>query len=223
MIILLIACLLKKYNGLLKNKAKIAGLLAPKNSALLIAFLSLGSPLISQHQTLNYKVIHNGNAVGQIQLQHTMEGSDVFIKVTSNIKMRFIMTFQVNAEEDSHYHDGKLVFSQVHRFVNGKSKINKSTKANGNSYQLSDDGKISSLNQNLINYSVSMMYLKEPMGLSLIYSDNYQKFISIKKVTDHTYRLFLPDGNYNDYSYQNGICNRVEVHTSLYTVQIQLA
>jgi len=32
----------------------------------------------------------------------------------------------------------------------------------------------------------------------------------------------LPDGNYNYYSFQNGICNKVEVHHTFYTIQITL-
>ncbi|MEO8583233.1 MAG: DUF6134 family protein [Flavitalea sp.] len=226
MIVLFTIWLIKKFNGyhatknnfLIKNR-----LIHTQSSILLILFLSTGTPLVSQHQTLHYKVIHNGNSVGKIQLQHTKDGNDVFIKVTSDIKMRFLINFQVNAEEDAHYHEGKLVYSQVHRFVNGKSRTNKSTKALDGSYQLNDDGKITSFNYKQINCTVSMMYVMEPYAMAEIYSDYYQQFIRIKKVTDHKYRLFLPDGNYNDYTYVNGVCNIVDVHHSMYTVQIQLS
>jgi hypothetical protein len=137
--------------------------------------------------------------------------------------MRFIFGIKVNVEEESHYHSGKLIYSRVYRTVNGKQKANKYTKASGDTYQLIDDNKTGSLNQKQIDYNLGMMYLKEPVGISQIYSDNFQQYVQIKQTDSHTYRIDLPDGNYNFYTYTNGICNKVEVHHSFYKIQIQLA
>ncbi len=194
-----------------------------KCTVIVLVLLLTGFKVTAQDQTLNYKVIHNGSTVGHMQLQQRKNGDDTFLKIASEVKMRFIFGIQVNVEEESHYRDGKLICSHVHRVVNGKEKANKYTKASGDTYQLIDDNKTGSFNQKQIGYNLSMMYLKEPVGISQIYSDNFQQYVQIKQVGGHIYRIDLPDGNYNFYTYDNGICNKVEIHHSFYKIQIQLA
>lgn len=68
-----------------------------------------------------------------------------------------------------------------------------------------------------------LLYCREPDDQAQVYSDNFQQFLQVKQVSPHVYRIDLPDGNYNFYSYTNGICSKVDIHHSLYTIQIQLA
>jgi hypothetical protein len=158
-----------------------------------------------------------------MKLQKIMNGDDTFLKVASDVKMRFIFSIQVNIREDAHYRNGMLMSSHVSRMVNGKQKANKITKACNGCYQLTDDGEVKSINQKQINNNLTLMYLQEPVGLSQVYSDNFQQFVQVKQVDSHTYRINLPDGNYNFYTYTNGVCSKVDIHHSLYTIQIQLA
>jgi hypothetical protein len=44
----------------------------------------------------------------------------------------------------------------------------------------------------------------------------------IEKIAANKYRLILPDEKYNDYTYKNGICIKVEVVRSIGTVQFVL-
>jgi hypothetical protein len=217
--------LFKKYGRPFLNKHNITftRVMVPvKKLSVTILFLAISSFAFAQEQTLNYNVLHSGNTVGHMKLQQVKEGDDTFLKIASDVKMRFVFSIQVNIQEDSHYRNGKLLCSHVSRKVNGKQKADKLTKANGDSYLLTDDGKISSINQKQISNNLTMMYLQEPVGLSQIYSDNFQQFVQVKQVESHTYRINLPDGNYNFYTYTNGICSKVDIHHSLYTIQIQL-
>ncbi|WP_143167078.1 DUF6134 family protein [Mucilaginibacter sp. OK098] len=217
--------LFKKYGRPFLNKHNItfSRVMVPvKKLSVTILFLAISSLAFAQEQTLNYNVLHSGNTVGHMKLEQVKDGDDTFLKIASDVKMRFVFSIQVNIQEDSHYRNGKLLCSHVSRKVNGKQKADKLTKANGDSYQLTDDGKISSINQKQISNNLTMMYLQEPVGLSQIYSDNFQQFVQVKQVESHTYRINLPDGNYNFYTYTNGICSKVDIHHSLYTIQIQL-
>jgi len=217
--------LFKKYGRpfLAKHNITFNRVMVPvKKLSVTILFLAISSLAFAQEQTLNYNVLHSGNTVGHMKLQQVKDGDDTFLKIASDVKMRFVFSIQVNIQEDSHYRNGKLLCSHVSRKVNGKQKADKLTRANGDCYQLTDDGKISSINQKQINNNLTMMYLQEPVGLSQIYSDNFQQFVQVKQVESHTYRINLPDGNYNYYTYTNGVCSKVDIHHSLYTIQIQL-
>ena len=224
MIPALIIWLFKKYGRPFLNKHNIRFAFAPvKRVSMIIIFLTIGTMAFAQEQTLNYNVMHGDKIVGQMKLQKTMNGDDTFLKVASDVKMRFVFSIQVDIREDSHYRNGMLMSSHVSRMVNGKQKANKITKACNGCYQLTDDDNVKQINQKQINNNLTLMYLQEPVGLSQVYSDNFQQFVQVKQVSSHTYRINLPDGNYNFYTYTNGICSKVDFHHSLYTIQIQLA
>ena len=73
-----------------------------------------------------------------------------------------------------------------------------------------------------ISYNMLSLYSKEPVNISTVYSDNFEKFLSIQKLDTHKYRITLPDDNYNIYHYIDGVLNRVEVHHTFYTVNFVL-
>ncbi|HVW95292.1 MAG TPA: DUF6134 family protein [Mucilaginibacter sp.] len=196
--------------------------LTAKKLSLTFILVAVGLLTYAQERTLNYKVLHNGHTVGRMQLLEHTEGNDTFLKVASDVNIRFIFSVKVNIREDSHYRDGTLVCSHVWRAVNGRQKADKYTRANGTNYQLTGDGETRSINRAEITNNLTLMYLEEPVGLSQIYSDNFQQFVPIKQTGSHTYRINLPDGNYNFYTYKDGVCSRVDIHHSLYTIQIQL-
>jgi hypothetical protein len=59
-------------------------------------------------------------------------------------------------------------------------------------------------------------------NITKVYSDNYQKLLDLKKVDEHKYRLTLPDGNYNYYTYRDGVCCKVDVERTFFTLQFVL-
>jgi len=193
-----------------------------KAGGFFIALLIFSFALQAQVQTREYNVSYKGDNVGNMQLYQNKTGEDVYMKMVSNVQMNFIVNIKVNTEEESLFQSGKLIYSNVSRKVNGKEKLNKQTKATGDTYQTSSGGKPGSINNKLIDYNFSLLYSNEPVDIKIIYSDNFQQFLHIQKVSDHKYKIELPDGNYNYYSFQNGICSKVEVHHTFYTIQITL-
>jgi hypothetical protein len=137
--------------------------------------------------------------------------------------MRFIIRINVDINEESLFRDGKLISSTVNRKVNGKEKANRQTVAKDSNYQTLAEGKSGIIDQKQISCNMMMLYCHEPCQSMQVYSDNFQQFLTIKQTDKHSYRVDLPDGNYNYYTYSNGICSSVEIHHSLYTIQIRLA
>jgi hypothetical protein len=144
------------------------------------------------------------------------------MKTVANVKMNLIVNIKVNTEEECLFQSGKLIYSNLSRKVNGKEKANKQTKAVANTYQTFSFGKPGSVNDQTIDYNFSLLYCIEPVNKPAVYSDNFQRFINIQKVAEHKYKVELPDGNYNYYSFQNGVCTNVELHHTFYTVHVTL-
>jgi hypothetical protein len=191
---------------------------------LITAFLLtyLVTDISAQEKLVKYNIIRNDNVIGQMQFSQKNESGNLYLTMTSLTKTRFVFNIEVNIEERAHFQNGQLISSSVQRRVNGKEKANKQTRLVNNSYQLQSNQIISRLNQP-IRYNLMMLYANEPSELAQVYSDNYQQFLDIKRTGAHTYRIQLPDGNYNDYHFANGLCREIIIHNALYTIKMQMA
>ncbi|QNN41139.1 DUF6134 family protein [Pedobacter roseus] len=190
----------------------------PKSVAIaLFLFCSLSSAFAQQSK---FNIKRNGELIGEMYFQQKSEGENTYLTITSKVQTRFVFKINVETEDQAHFKNGRLLTSNVNRVVNGSTKEARKTSWVNNIYQLKTGDKISTLNQP-ISYNMMLLYTKEPVNISEIYSDNFQCFIPIQKNGAHQYRIKLPDGNYNDYHFENGICKLVVVNHSLYTIRME--
>lgn len=187
----------------------------------LVVLLVLPVNSHAQETLLNYSIQHNGKVIGTMQLTHKTIDEELFIKLSSQVQTRFVLEVNVNTIDQSHFKAGKLVSSSVYIKVNDKEKPCKKTKLINDTYKLLAGAKQQCLREP-INYNMSLLYIQEPTQISTVYSDSFQRFLSIKKIASNKYRIDLPDGNYNEYAFKNGICNQVWVHHALYTIEMKL-
>jgi hypothetical protein len=204
----------KKFSGSLPRYISIAII----TILLLLAFNGH-----SQTRSLNYQVIRNGSKVGSLQFTQSTVAGMHYLKMESEVKIKFIFTFTVNVKEEAVYSNGVLLRSSIYRQMNGSEKANKQLQAGNNQYIL-HAGKNSEVKKNYpITYNMLSLYSMEPLGVDKVYSDSFETFVAIQKAGEHRYKISLPDGNYNYYYYKQGILYLVEVHHSLYSANIVLA
>jgi len=208
--------LLKKYKHILtRQKLKLLGLI--------ILFLSLLSiPVFSQQPLQKYTVLYKGEKVGEMQIQQKMAGDTTHFKMISDVKMRMVISIHVVTLEESSFNRDKMLHSSVIRKVHGSPKVNRQTRSSENKYLTFSDGKPGPVNNEMISYNLTRLYCMEPVNHKKVYSDAFQQFLTIQQLEKHKYKITLPDGNYNYYYYQNGICNKVEIYHSFYTLQMIL-
>lgn len=178
--------------------------------------------LFAEERISVYHIKHNDVVIGQLNFSQKTNGRDTYLSMDSQVKTRFVFGINVKTSDYSHFSNGTLVSSNVYRSVNGKEKENKRTSLNNNFYQILSGSTVSRFDK-LINYNMMMLYTREPLNTTQVYSDNFQQFITIKRTAPHSYRIRLPDGNYNDYYFQNGVCQLVVIHHSMYTIKMELA
>ncbi|OCB78346.1 hypothetical protein B0A79_21940 [Flavobacterium piscis] len=205
------------------ESGKFSFLIISEQTKLTVLFFLFTINSQAQEKTVNYNVLRNGTVIGQMQFSQKTNNDDVFLKISSEVKTRLIFGIDIKTEEGSHFKNGKLISSYVKRHVNGKEKANKTTQLIDSGYKTLAENKKGQIKQNYIDYNLMLLYSKEPVGENQVYSDSFQQFLVIKKTNTHSYRIVLPDGNYNDYHFLNGVCQKVELHHSLFTINIQIA
>ena len=205
------------------ESGKFSFLIISEQAKLTVLFFLFTINSQAQEKTVNYNVLRNGTVIGQMQFSQKTNNNDVFLKISSEVKTRLIFGIDIKTEEGSHFKNGKLISSYVKRHVNGKEKANKTTQLIDSGYKTLAENKKGQIKQNYIDYNLMLLYSKEPVSENQVYSDSFQQFLVIKKTNIHSYRIVLPDGNYNDYHFLNGVCQKVELHHSLFTINIQIA
>ena len=210
-----------RYTPSAQKKSGYCGYLK-KTILFLTTFLFLFFVLNAQEQKNEYKVIFRGDSVGTVQLCKNKTGDNVSLKLVSDVRIHFFIKVIVLCDEISSFQNGRLIYSNVSRIVNGKEKAAKQIKAIGNTYEATSFGKTVPSTIKSIDYNLNMLYFQEPFNKQIVYSDNFQEFVNVEQVAEHRYKIVLPDGNYNYYTFRDGICSMVELHHSFYTVYFQL-
>jgi len=176
-----------------------------------------------QTTSLNYNIIRKGSKVGSLHFTQFNAAGMNYLNMESEVKTSFIFTFTARAKEEAVYSNGVLLRSSIFRQMNGSEKVNKQHQAANNQYVI-HAGRNSAVTKNYpITYNMLSLYSSEPVNVDKVYSDNFEAFLAIEKISDHQYKITLPDGNYNYYYYKLGVLNLVEVHHSLYSANIVLA
>lgn len=188
---------------------------------LILAFITSIFAL-SQEKQMEYQVKRNGSVIGKILLSRNCHGNRTILKMDSEIKIRFILTFRAKAHEEAVYDNGIMTSSSIYRKMNGDVKADIKTKALDSNYTVFKGSRTEKLNHFPIRYNMLSIYWTEPVNIQKVYSDNFQQHVDIQKISQHHYRIKFPDGNYNEYFYTNGICSKVEVHHSLYRASFEL-
>ncbi len=176
----------------------------------------------AQERKLVYDVIKSGNVIGEIVFLELIRDQKKMLSLTSDVKTRFIFSFTDYAAETASFENGIMVFSSFYQRQNGSDKAKKMTIASGQFYKLIDDGVSKLIICNPIRYNMLLLYTNIPETINQVYSDNFQKLLYIKKIEENKYRLTLPDGNYNYYTYKNGVCSKVVIERAFFSVQFVL-
>ncbi len=192
------------------------------NSAIcvLISMLMLTVSVASaQKLNLNYKVVNNGNVIGWVKIQKINNGSASSIVLTSEVKRRIIFLLTVEEKQDAYFNEAGMINSSIYRKVNDNVKMNQQTIYKGSYYEINNPKTTERVVIQQVQYNLLSMYIKEPVNINKVYSETFQRYLTIEPKGNSVYKLKQPDGNVNYYYYENGICSKVVMEHSLFSIQ----
>ena len=189
---------------------------------ILLFSLYLYNPSHAQERKFIYDVIRNGKVIGEISFVELTQGQKKFLSLTSNVETTVLFTVTDHTAETAAYDKGVMVYSSFYQKQTGSDVVNKKTIVSGKSYKLTDGDESKLVSLPPIRYSTLLLYTNVPKNINKVFSANFQQLVDIKKLAEDKYRLTLPGGKYNDYTYKNGMCTNVEIVRSLGTVQFVL-
>ena len=193
-----------------------------KYASILLVTTFIFRPAFTQERKLVYDVVRNGKIIGKIVFLELLKDGKKMLSFTSDVKTKFIFSFSDYATETASFENGIMVYSSFYQRQNGSDKAKKMTVASGQFYKLIDNGVSKLISCSPIRYNMLLLYVYVPEKINKVYSDNYQKLLDIQKVESNKYKLSLPDGNYNYYTYNDNVCTKVDIERTFFAIQFVL-
>ena len=191
---------------------------------IMVILMLLPSHLVKgQSRALKYKVVEKNNVIGWMNLEKKDSAHAYQITLNSEIKKRFVFLFIFIENQHAVFENGVLVQLHVYRKINNDIKVNKQTKKAGDYYKIQKGNVLKQAAISNIKCNQLSLYFFEPVNIAQVYSDNYEQYLKIEKSSDQSYVLALPDGNKSYYYYTNGICTKVKMVQSFFTVEFILS
>lgn len=159
-----------------------------------------------QSQELAYDIIWLGK-IGTLSINKTMEKDHSFIEINSEVKIPF---YRFNWITSTTSRNGKLFASNYRQLLNNnKREFTEINYAFDSLWQMvNNDGQ-----KHLIHiehdFFVARLYFDEPLNEKYIFSERFGRPFELINKGNGNYRLLLPDDNYCEYFYENGICKKV--------------
>jgi hypothetical protein len=180
---------------------------------ILLLFLIL-IPTSGFTQQYSYSVIKGKKQIGTLTVNCQKKGNLIIYSIGSEAKTGFIFNISINVIIDEIFNMGEMEHSLFIRKVNGIEMIKNTVDKIKEGYLLKHNDGNNKTIFTKVNYSMGAMYFIEPLNRQFVYSENYQQFVPVIEAGKNRYQVKFPDGNESYYSYSNGICTSVEVHSS---------
>ena len=180
---------------------------------LFFLFNAFGVSLLAE--TLHYDVVKDNKKVGYFQIgRATATNNDVVIRSESTVRVSMLFTIEVIDKMYAVFRNNLLHTATIYRTLNGNVRVNNLTQWQNGKYALSTkDEKNSGAFTQAIRFTTVSLYFDEPLNLTEVYSEKFQRMVNVKSIGIHKYQLTLPDGNTAKYTYVNGQCSEVEAKT----------
>jgi hypothetical protein len=192
-----------------------------KKVILLLAFLHFQSFTSAQEKTLQYDVTRNGNVIGYVKVLEKINEDNAYWELKSDVNTRFILSYSNYISDVVLFKDGVMVLGQYYQKENNK-ETKWEIKADGNYFKMVSNGKPDSQNFMPVHNHYLQLFFHCPETLTKIFSNHYHRYLELKQVAANKYRLSLPDGDYNYYTYKNGICSQVDIERTFFTIHFVL-
>lgn len=172
-------------------------------------------------QTLIYKGYKGNDYIGDMVVTRKVEGEKVQYTSDAQLKVNFILSWEMRFYYEAEFHAGQLVRSLVKLSRDGKVRTQVSGKRQGDSFHSDVDGDPVET-KGLIDYCILNTYFEAPTGREQIFSERWGNFIGFTDNKDGSFLLQPPNGSQNTLIYKEGICQEMKFNHTLANVRFVL-
>jgi hypothetical protein len=171
-------------------------------------------------QQREYKIKWLGT-IGKLYVNKSIKNDSLVIETNAVVKIPF---YRINWITTTTSINGILQTSHYRQLLNDKRREFTEISLDPNNLweMTGSDGLKESIDISHQFY-VSRSYFEEPVNQEYIFSERFGKSLELVHQGNGHYRLLLPDDNYSEYFYENGICKLVKAKNGSRTIKMVLS
>ncbi len=167
-----------------------------------------------------YSIHMLGAYVGEFSVTQTNNNGTIYIEAITDIKVNLLFTYRIKYIQNTIYKQGILQNSHIKTYKNGELNSNIWLKFEKGLYLLVAGGDTTIINES-ITYSGSLLYFNEPIAIKRIYNERTTEMRSIIPMSERTYIIKdEKERELNRYYYENGILQSAKMLYTLGTLEL---
>ncbi|SMO41609.1 hypothetical protein SAMN06265379_101660 [Saccharicrinis carchari] len=171
-------------------------------------------------KSIKYNISALGMNLGQFTVKQKSNNGIISIEGITDIKVKLLLTYQVKYIQETTHQNGRLRQSHLQTKKNGETYSDTWLIAQKDDYLLIKDGDSTLINDD-ITYTGSLLYFNEPIHSSYLYKEKSGEKRRIKSTDDHTYVLLNDKGQVtHEYTYKNGILAQAKIKFSIADIRL---
>ena len=196
-----------------QQQSNIPNIFLPIISGIIFLLLIL-VPVSGFTQQYSYSVLRGDKQIGTLSVKSVKAEKRTMYSIWSEAKTGFIFNININVMIEETFNMGEMEHSTFIRKIDGIEMIKNTVDKLNDGLLLKHNDGDDKIISSKINYSMGAMYFIEPLNRKFVYSENYQQFVPVFEAGKNRYLIKFPDGNKSYYTYNDGMCTGVEVHTN---------
>ncbi len=171
----------------------------------------------SQSRESVFKVSFKGKEIGTLTFSEERTGNTIVRDLRTNTDAKImVMSIHVESEINSTHKDGLLVRSTAYRHANrGSADVHSRVDRRPDGKFTCERNGQQRIESRKIDYMIIDLYVREPIGITELFSTMYAKFISVKAIGTGKYLVEAPDNKNSWYTYKDGKLIGIESETPL--------
>lgn len=173
-------------------------------------------------QVQRFTIFVSEEAVGQLTAtESTYLGGGSVLNIDSRMTIRFLGSFVIESHQASFFRRAVLHEAEAEVRRDGRLREQCLTERAGSGYRVTLKGESPLAVPGPVLWTVGQLYLHEPKGVRQVYSERLGQLCPVLVVGPGVYEVELPNGSRNRYTYQQGVCQRMETTTNLKDVRFE--
>lgn len=187
-----------------------------KSKITFVSILFFSSWLIMNAQSVQFKILHGDDEIGNIHAEKATSKAKTTYSVTSIASFRVFFKYVRETSMDVIFQSGKMKRAETKQIMNEELEEHRITTLNETGYLCLKNPEEEQFTLNhAIHFSSSMLYFEEPKGHSRIFAESYQQMCPIEAISPGIYKLTLPHGKINHYVYKAGKLEEIRVFRTM--------
>jgi hypothetical protein len=172
-------------------------------------------------QTLEYEVIRSDEPIGSMTVSRKQTGTREVLRSDMSVEVSFGFTVRLRFTYEAQFEAGRLVKATVRNYRNDKLRDETLIEQQADGLHVLREG-TETIIREPVSYSILQAYYEPPGTREQVFSERWGRYQPFGQHEDGRRVMEVANGDHSYYTYQNGLCQEIELDMTLATLFLRL-